>query len=484
MSADPQNHPSPPHPHQVYVSTYLDRLLEVHQDDYYFKAKFYFYLTWTDERAYDQMLDATADATANNGTCDKLCNGQRPFGPTQNCCAGVWLPSLLSRNVMMYPQDRVQPYNIDVKPDGTVNWRVEVTGMWYTFLQLRAFPFDRQRLTVSLAYTNFNPRKSVVDLIPSASGTDIFTLGEGDTLSGWDVVDVWVEANANKTFQSQFKSFARDASNPDDPAPINPPPGDDAQPYGTNVTVSSITVVIGIKRLSLNYVFTVILPILFVTCVAMLALFIDPCSLSLRMTTVLTCMLTLLALVYLIDPSMPASSYMLPTKALAVLSYASLAVIAVESLAAYEVARRPALKAAAAERAAALRAVAAARGARRRTWHELFCLAPPPLTAVGGRSSSIKSQASFGGRGNERTPSDEGGEAGSARGASGDGGRARKLANAYYQALARRMDTGTLVTLAAFYVLMVLTIFLAGQAQNTKLRPGPAVRLAPTPAGA
>lgn len=227
-------------PYQVYVSAYLDRLLEVHQDDYYFKAKFYFYLTWTDDRAYENMQEATADAKANNGTCDKLCNGQRPFGVNQNCCTGVWLPSLLSRNVMMYPQDRVQPYVIDVKPDGTVTWRVEVTGLWYTFLQLRAFPFDRQRLTVSLAYTNFNPKKSVVDLVPSASGTNIFTLGDGDTLSGWDVVDVWVEANLNKTFQSQFVQFKRDASNADDPAPISPPPGSNATAYGTGVSISSV----------------------------------------------------------------------------------------------------------------------------------------------------------------------------------------------------------------------------------------------------
>ena len=245
-------------------------------------------------------------------------------------------------------------------------------------------------------------------------------------------------------------------------------------------------VFIGIKRLSLNYVFTVILPILFVTCVAMLALLIDPCSLSLRMTTVLTCMLTLLALVYLIDPSMPASSYMLPTKALAVLSYASLAVIAVESLAAYEVARRPALRAAAADRAAALKAVASARGGRRRTWHELFCLAPSLLTPVGGRPPSFKTNASLGRSQGRTTTSDDGGEAGSERGGGGgDTARMRKLQNAYYQALARRMDIGTLVTLAAFYFLMVATIFLAGQAQNTQLRRGPAMRLpAQAPAGA
>lgn len=230
-----------PHtPSQVYVSAYLDRLLEVDQDDYFFKAKFYFYFTWRAEGAYEAVLNATADALAANNTCSRLCNGQRSFDDGQKCCAGLWLPSLLSRNVMMYPQDRVQPFILDVTPDDAVTWRVEVTGVWYTFFQLRAFPFDRQRLQVNLAYTNFNPRKSVVDLVPSASGTDIFTLGDGDTLSGWDVADVWVEAGANKTFQSQFLGFQSDASDADDPAPINPPPGDATPAYGTDVYISSV----------------------------------------------------------------------------------------------------------------------------------------------------------------------------------------------------------------------------------------------------
>ena len=137
---------------------------------------------------------------------------------------------------------KVQPYIIDVKPDGRVTWRTEVSGMWYTYLALRAFPFDRQRLTVNLALTNFNPTKTFVELVPSTSGTDIFTLGDGDTLSGWDVTDVWVEANPNKTFQSQFVSFRRDRSAPDDPSPLIPAGGGDEGAFGTEIVISSVQV--------------------------------------------------------------------------------------------------------------------------------------------------------------------------------------------------------------------------------------------------
>ena len=133
-------------------------------------------------------------------------------------------------------------WNIDVKPDGRVTWRTEVSGTWYTYLALRAFPFDRQRLTVNLALTNFNPAKSFVELVPSTFGTDIFTLGDGDTLSGWDVTDVWVEANPNKTFQSQFVPFRRDRSAPDDPSPLLPAGGGDEGAFGTDIVISSVQV--------------------------------------------------------------------------------------------------------------------------------------------------------------------------------------------------------------------------------------------------
>ena len=117
-----------------------------------------------------------------------------------------------------------------------------MSGTWYTYLALRAFPFDRQRLTVNLALTNFNPAKSFVELVPSTSGTDIFTLGDGDTLSGWDVTDVWVEANPNKTFQSQFVPFRRDRSAPDDPSPLLPAGGGDEGAFGTDIVISSVQV--------------------------------------------------------------------------------------------------------------------------------------------------------------------------------------------------------------------------------------------------
>lgn len=261
-------------------------------------------------------------------------------------------------------------------------------------------------------------------------------------------------------------------------------------------------IVVAIKRLSLNFIFSVILPIVFVTAICMLALFIDPCSLSLRLTTVFTCVLTLMALVYLIDPSLPQASYMLPTKSLAVLSYGFLAIIAVESLIAFELARRPQVRQAAAERRAAVRAAAAARAANRAgtgaasaSW--LDCLAPPPppdalvAAAAGVRSvsgkRSVRKALSFSASAkaarrsidNSDSPAEtgDGGERGLARNGcsrSDKGSTAgRRLESAYWQALARRIDLATFVGLGLLYAAMVLTIFLVGQRANQTHRPVP-----------
>jgi len=148
-----------------------------------------------------------------------------PRAPTATTTLPITPPEL--------PQGRTQPYTISVGADGKVAWRVEVQGTWYTFLnvsleewwvdgaasrggepgsarvgpprfphapptpQLHAFPLDRQRLTVLLAYTNFDTTAAYVELIPSASGKGIFTHAsvddDHDSISGWDVTDVFIE---------------------------------------------------------------------------------------------------------------------------------------------------------------------------------------------------------------------------------------------------------------------------------------------------
>ena len=51
-----------------------------------------------------------------------------------------------------------------------------------------------------LAYTNFNATAALATFVPSASGRGIFTQATGgddlDSISGWDVSDVFVQVRA------------------------------------------------------------------------------------------------------------------------------------------------------------------------------------------------------------------------------------------------------------------------------------------------
>ena len=69
-----------------------------------------------------------------------------------------------------------------------------------------------------------------------------------------------------------------------------------------------------VTRLRANYAFSVLLPVIFISSIAWVAFLIDPTGLSLRVSTVLTSLLSLLALQFVIEANLPNSSYVLPTK--------------------------------------------------------------------------------------------------------------------------------------------------------------------------
>jgi hypothetical protein len=545
------------------------------QNAYTFHAKFYFYLSWTDPEAPIKQAEATKKVVETEEDCPRLCNGQRAFSATTNkCCAGVWTPNLILRNVMgarrggrprgggarrpaahplpapspELPEGRTQPYTLSVGADGKVAWRLEVQGVWYTFLNLHAFPLDRQRLNVMLSHTNFNASVAYVAFVASASGRGIFTQASADdamdSISGWDVSDVFVQVRPLRTFLAQFVTGdSIDYSAAGDPLPINPPLNDSRPLKSLNVAkqvVSSFEVIIDVTRLRANYAFSVLLPVIFISSISWVAFLIDPTGLSLRVSTVLTSLLSLLALQFVIEAKLPNSSYVLPTKQLVLLSYASLALIAFESVAVFELSRWPSLRAARAERKAALDSVAHARkrDAERRgvSAFRAFFAGPPSAAALSHLHSarsrlSLRRDTTFGVhikgdcpdgdprhnanggiRGDTAPPgvrrqssagdprhSANGGirgdtappggrlqsSAGEGRGhalakdADGpDGGTAtgRRLEAAYYRALAHTVDLCTFAVVAIAYTLSVVGILLGGLTNQSAVR-----RPGPTP---
>ena len=331
----------------VYMSFYLDRLIDIDEQKYLFALNAWFYLSWVDERAPGAVADATAAAQAPGGACNRLCNGQRAFSAVSRCCdAPLWLPSIVFRNVDEFPQGRAQPYYIDVSETGAVTWRVEVRSSYLTTLDVSAFPFDTQSLDMIATLSNY-PGQGAVRVIPSATGLGLFTFGTGDDLSGWHAKDVHIFVRNPANYSSVFSSeqVARrqvSVSAPGDPVPLVPSNspaalaargGAPAPPrFGEGIGVVEITVSISVERLWLYFSLSAILPIVVCTSIAFLAFWVHPADLSTRLSLVVGLFLALVAVQFVLDGELPKASYVIPTRRLVIASYIALAVIAIETL--------------------------------------------------------------------------------------------------------------------------------------------------------
>ena len=79
----------------------------------------------------------------------------------------------------------------------------------------------------------------------------------------------------------------------DDPAPLVPVSGRPA--FGEDINVTSVTMVLSVKRLSLFYGVSIILPVVVCTLIAFLVLFIDPDRIDTRLQICITLFLALVA---------------------------------------------------------------------------------------------------------------------------------------------------------------------------------------------
>lgn len=331
---------------KVYISVYLDRLIALNEQRYTFAISLYFFLSWVDPRAPGAVAAATeaADRPGSDpdSQCRRSCSGQHMAVPGEPCCDGMWLPSVLVRNVEEFPQGRTQPYSIEVSPEGVVTWRVEVRGDMYTTLDVRAFPFDSQTLDIHMQYINNDPEVSQIEFVSSSRGLKLFTIGSGDDLSGFEAKNIYI-FTTTEPFPLQFDDplvhnqvVARSARG--DPAPIVPAKGQNQSlAFGNNKMITDITVAIVVKRISLYYVLGMIVPILLLAGLAILTLFIDPRLIETRLTSILSLYLANVALLFVFESDLPRSSYVLPLRQLALLSHILLFALALETIIVYNI---------------------------------------------------------------------------------------------------------------------------------------------------
>ncbi|GBF94477.1 hypothetical protein Rsub_07011 [Raphidocelis subcapitata] len=353
---------------RVWVSVFLDRLLDVNDHEYQFTAVVYLHLSWVDPRARFLIAANAAQIRAGNRTCERPCaNGRDSYG----CCDGVWQPFVAIPNTKFLSGDRVLRYALgaDQGTDAVYFWTA-VLGTWYTPMSFRAFPFDTQELLIQLEATTLRDERGNIlggiDLVPSAAGESMLSSkGAGDDLSDWKVQRVHLAATSKPGCKTIAAAFSTPSA-PEDPAPLVPrfylqeglvadpsacpalwndfaPPGlgnafiRRTRSAGGGLTdrhvfMDGLNVVIVVTRYRTRYVLSVILPIVLSTWLGFLVYMLPRDDMEPRLAAIVALFLALAAIQFVVDTDMPSSSYTTAAQQLTLCSYVTLIMIGAVSV--------------------------------------------------------------------------------------------------------------------------------------------------------
>ena len=204
----------------------MERLLGVDDSNYRFESLCYFYLSWTDPRAYPAIVESTTAVANGTKECALPCSS---VGNDITCCDSVWLPSLDLVNVYSLPEDRLNPYGIGAFPPeangtgGGVFWYSAVQATYFSPMSFAAFPFDLQHLEIQLA-ADLVAGAAIRRFVPSATSTRFIVRGDGDSVSGWDPLSVQIvplKEPAAEFFRYWFDNYGTPSA-PTDPMPLAP----------------------------------------------------------------------------------------------------------------------------------------------------------------------------------------------------------------------------------------------------------------------
>lgn len=170
--------------------------------------------------------------------------------------ADVWHPSIQILN-----QQRIVatfPQAVEIDPDGTVTYRQRYWGNFSQPLELKSFPFDSQRLKLTLANVGFGMRS--VRLLPSPNSgiAEQFSMPDWK-VTGWDFVAVEL--------------------------PIEE---DAAQ-------VKGMVFSLDVKRDTSYFKYKVILPLILIVMMSWMVFWIDPSLVATQISVSVTAMLTMIA---------------------------------------------------------------------------------------------------------------------------------------------------------------------------------------------
>ncbi|PRW60768.1 ligand-gated ion channel isoform B [Chlorella sorokiniana] len=316
MAAAPHHEDTPhgqwqhgPNTTDVYLSVYLDRLLNVDDVNYHWTGVLYFYITWTDPAAYQTVRAATGGWLAGNRSCAHECSD---WVRESACCDGIFQPTLFGRNVHSYPQDRATGYKIYAlpEPNNSVLWTQTVQATYYQ-MDLSHYPFDSWELIAIYEFLDTAvPPHPGVKVHISSGGPRLYTFGRGDAVSEWEVQS----PSANLVYVDSEAFFKSHWTLPSDPS----------DPLGLTTTSSArlrgcppgATSVQPLPKHSAHW---------------------GGWLASRHESVVVTLFLAMAPVQFVITEHQPASSYLMPTQQLVIATYVLPALIATESILVYYV---------------------------------------------------------------------------------------------------------------------------------------------------
>lgn len=308
--------------------------------------------------------DCKAALSSPSGDCQKVCF----MGNGYACCDNIWLPGFYIANLLYQPQDRIISDQVwlygatvgGLNGDwGAVYRVVRVQGKFSNAFEFKKFPFDQQVLKFQISPippANFH-------IVPSIVGKSIlgvygfvfqydgraFSSSEPRVLSGQsrfssnEVTGWQFMGNDSQTMRFCCNSKCDNGSS--DSTAYTLPNGlnlSDPQLYayqnlsgeGSKDTPDGLTcsVCIYVSRTSNYYVLNNLIPVLVNSLLSFTVVFARPSDLDIRLSTLVTLFLALVAIQFVIADQLPRTSYATAFGILVLSSYVLIMLLIVESL--------------------------------------------------------------------------------------------------------------------------------------------------------
>lgn len=201
-------------------------------------------------------------------------------GAKQYALDDVWHPRLLIANQAGELQSTL-PDTVDVAPDGSVIYRQRLIGAFSQSLNLRDFPFDRDRFRIQVVALGHRPGEIRFQPDPVALATGMregIAMPETLTIQDWEIRSVETR-----------------------PLPFR---------VTHNLELAGFAAEFMAKRQSHHFVVKVIIPLVLIVMMSWAVFWIEPQDASTQMGVSVTAMLTLIAYRFAVDGDVPKLPYL------------------------------------------------------------------------------------------------------------------------------------------------------------------------------